>query len=475
VTSEVRTQYIAGQWTEPVESHRITTVDPTHPNRVIGRGEAASSERVREALVAARRAGTAWQLLDPLRRAASLGAVAAALESHQDEIAKAIVMEVGKPIREARAEVAVAVAVARFYAQHQLMASGSSFPTEGSAVSFTSRHPLGVVAVISPFNFPLAIPAWKILPAIAYGNAVIWKPTSSAFEVASRVTEIIGDVLPPGLIGTILGGADSVNALLDQGIDGVSFTGSTTTGLALAAKCAGAAVPIQAEMGGKNATTILADADLERAAAGCVAAAFSYAGQKCTATSRLLVQQSAWDRFLGHLEDAMKAVVVGDPADEATSVGPVISKEQAARLHDTERTATARIGNPLVARRVTGAEGFFADLVVLGPAESSDPISQEELFGPLVVAIPVEDVAEAIAVNNSVRYGLSASIYTASLDSALRFARGAACGIVRTNRTTTGLDYALPFGGEGRSGLGSKELGAAAQEFYTRSRTIWIG
>jgi alpha-ketoglutaric semialdehyde dehydrogenase len=475
MTTGVRTQYIRRRWTNPESGTRLATIDPTRPSHVVGQGEVTSPERLREAMLAARQAGSAWQQLEPTKRAGFLDAVAAALERRQDEIARLIVSEVGKPIREARAEVAVAVGVARFYAQHQLMASGSNFPTDGRALSFTSRHPLGVVAVISPFNFPLAIPAWKLLPAIAYGNAVIWKPTSSAFEVAARVTEIIGEVLPEGLIGTVLGGADAVGTLLDEGVDGVTFTGSTATGLALAARCAANAIPIQAEMGGKNATTVLADADLELAATGCVAAAFSYAGQKCTATSRLLIQKTVWDRFLGHLEERMAKVVVGDPAVEETTVGPVISAQQATRLHDAEQTAAARIGKPLAARRTPADEGFFTDLVVLGPASPSDPLSQEELFGPVVVATPVDDVADAIRINNSVRYGLSASIYTRSLDSALQFVKGAACGVVRANRTTTGLDYAVPFGGEGRSGLGAKELGVAPQEFYTRSRTVWIG
>jgi acyl-CoA reductase-like NAD-dependent aldehyde dehydrogenase len=470
----VRTHYVGRHWAESRASRQITTVDPTRPSRVVGEGEVTEAEDVRRALTAARAATEGWQELDPSKRAGHLSAIASALEAHGEEIAKLIVSEVGKPIREARAEVAVAVGVARFYAQHQLMAFGSNFPTGGAALSFTSRHPLGIVGVISPFNFPLAIPMWKILPAIAYGNCVVWKPTSAAFEVASRVTEIIGEALPPGLIGMVLGSAESVDTLL-QGVDGVTFTGSTATGLGLAAKCAERAIPVQAEMGGKNATTVLADADFERAAMGCVAAAFGYAGQKCTATSRILIESSAWDRFLPYLERAVYEVVVGDPARDETAVGPVISRAQVLRLEDAVRSGTVRIGNPLVQRRGADGEGFFTDLVVLGPAESSDELSQEELFGPVVVAIPVKDVAEAIRINNSVRYGLSASIYTKSLDSALRFARYAACGVVRTNRTTTGLDYALPFGGEGQSGLGAKELGVAAQDFFTRSRTVWLG
>jgi acyl-CoA reductase-like NAD-dependent aldehyde dehydrogenase len=470
----VRTHYVGGQWAESRAARRITTVDPTRPTRVVGEGEVTGADDVRRALAAARAASQGWQELDPAKRAGHLSAVASALEANGEELAKLIVSEVGKPIREARAEVTVAVGVARFYAQHQLMAFGSNFPTGGAALSFTRRHPLGVVGVISPFNFPLAIPMWKILPAISYGNCVVWKPTSSAFEVASRVTEIIGEKLPPGLIGMVLGSAESVDALL-QGVDGMTFTGSTATGLGLAAKCAERAIPVQAEMGGKNATTVLADADFERAATGCVTAAFGYAGQKCTATSRILIESSAWDRFLPYLERAVAEVVVGDPAKEETAVGPVISKAQAVRLGDAARSGSARIGKPLVERPSADGEGFFTDLVVLGPAQSSDELSQEELFGPVVVAIPVKDVEEAIRVNNSVRYGLSASIYTNSLDSALRFARYAACGMVRTNRTTTGLDYALPFGGEGQSGLGAKELGVAAQDFFTRSRTVWLG
>lgn len=470
----IRTQYVGGAWTAPRREPTIVSVNPANPSVIIAKGEPARAEELWEALASARDAAGAWRDLAPSRRTAVLDSIGTAIAGRQQELSALTMSEVGKPIREARAEAELAATVAHFYAWISASDAGRVFPAPGDALSFTNRHPLGVVAVVTPFNFPVAIPAWKILAALACGNTVIWKPAPTAIETAAVLAETIGDLLPKGVLNLVLGGPEVVGFLIENGIDGMTFTGSTSAGLSIAAQCAARAIPIQCEMGGKNASVVLADADLDLAADSCAQAAFGFAGQKCTATSRLLIQKPIWDPFLQRLEKSVGSLVVGDPADESTTVGPLIAAEQVERLRSVRASAETRLGAPLLLRNA-GGEGYYSDLAVMGPTPYSDALATTEWFGPLVAAVPVTDLSQAIEVNNSVPYGLSGAVFTRNLGSALQFAKSATCGIVRVNRTTTGLDYVAPFGGERSSGIGGKELGREALDFFTRSRTVWIG
>ena len=473
--AEHLTRYVSGEWLAPSSGDLVISSNPADPSVVVGSAESGSPEQGRSAVESARSALALWQGTAPAARTETLRQIGAAIRSDAEHLARVVAQEVGKPIAEASAEVAQAAQIAEFYAQDIQRSQGEVLSTQSGALSYTARHPLGVVIVITPFNFPVSLPLWKILPAIAYGNTVVWKPSPVTLVISAHITELIGALVPPGVINTVFGGPQLGEALVSDRVDAVTFTGSTSAGLLVARQCAGLNIPVQCELGGKNATIVLEDADLGRAAEGCVRAAFGYAGQKCTATSRLLVQQSIWDRFISALEREMATTTIGDPLEGSTVVGPVISEGQVARLRGVEADARSRLGRPLIRRKAPQGQGWYADLVVVGPVTPDDPIAQQELFGPIVAAIRVRDLQEAVAVNNSVSYGLAAAIYTSSLRSAIEFSEKAKCGLIRVNRTTTGVDYASPLGGEGKSRVGPKELGRAGPDFYTSSRSVWLG
>jgi alpha-ketoglutaric semialdehyde dehydrogenase len=468
-----RTQFVDGAWTPPTDDDVRASINPTHPSTVVAHWEPVDPQIVTGVVARARRAAGEWERQGPGRRAAVLDSVARTFDAAREELAALIVAEVGKPHAEAVAEVALAGDVARFYAQLSYADAGSVTPS-ATGLSFTRRRPLGVIAAITPFNFPLSIPVWKLMPALSVGNAVIWKPSPAATEIAARTTELIAGLFPPGVVTMLLGGSESVGSLIDAGVDGLTFTGSTEVGLALASRCAAVAIRFQGEFGGKNASVVLADADLSTAARACAVSAFAYAGQKCTATSRLIVEERAWDDFFDALRREINALSFGDPTLDHTVVGPVIDVAAHQRL--TAAFEDTREGHDLlVLREPPDGDGLFVPLGVVGSVDATSDLAQRELFGPLVAAIAVPDLDGAISAANATPYGLAVAIHTRDLDAALRFASEARGGIVRVNRTTTGIDYAQPFGGEGRSGIGPRELGFRASEFATSEQTIWMG
>ena len=469
-----RTRLVEGEWASPSGTEARASVNPTHPGTVVTEWESSDPRAVAEIVADARVAARRWVGVGPVGRSAALEAIALAFDRARDELAALIVAEVGKPLLEATAEVKLAADVARFYAQVSLSAAGAVVPAAGTALSFTRRHPLGVIAAVTPFNFPLSIPAWKLLPALATGNAVIWKPAPAATELASRAAELLAGILPRGVVTLLLGDGEVVDALIDAPVDGLTFTGSTEVGLSISARCSANAIRVQCELGGKNATVVLADADLTAAARACAISSFGYAGQKCTATSRLIVDEAVWDPFLDALASAVHEIGFGDPALETTSAGPLIDASAQRRLAGELAAATGEFGR-LIMREPPGDEGFFAPLAVVGPVDPAARLAQEELFGPLVAAISVSGPEQAFAVANATRFGLALAVHTTDLDAALRFASEARAGLVRVNRTTTGVDYVAPFGGGRRSGLGPRELGVGATEFSTSEQTIWIG
>ena len=469
-----RTRLVDGAWAPSSGGETRASIDPTHPDTIIAEWEPADPRAVAEIVEAARAAGRRWQSTSPAQRSAALEASAQALDRARDELAALIVAEVGKPLLEATAEVSLAADVARFYAQVSLSGAGTVLPSVPPALSFTRRHPLGVIGAVTPFNFPLSIPAWKLLPALAAGNAVIWKPAPAATEIASRTAELLADILPPGVVTLLLGDAEIVDALIDASVDALTFTGSTEVGLSIASRCSANAIRVQCELGGKNATVVLADADLTAAARACAISSFGYAGQKCTATSRLVVEEVVWEPFLDRLTSAVQELGFGDPALETTSAGPLIDSSAQRRLA-TELSGAATDFGQLIVREPPDSEGFFAPLAVVGPVGPAARIAQQELFGPLVVAIPVSDAVHAFTVANETRFGLVLAVHTTDLDACLRFASEARAGLVRVNRTTTGVDYVAPFGGDRRSGVGPRELGVRATDFSTTEQTIWIG
>ncbi|WP_344095804.1 aldehyde dehydrogenase family protein, partial [Streptomyces stramineus] len=385
------------------------------------------------------------------------------------ELAALAVREVGKPITEARAEVARTAAIWRFYAQAPYAPTGAVHETAaGPGLLLTRRRPHGVAGLITPWNFPFAIPSWKAAPALAAGNTVVLKPAPEATACARRLSEIVRRALPEGVFTDVPGGPVEGGALL-AAADVVSFTGSTAVGNAVVGAATARGIPVQAEMGGLNAAIVLPDADLERAAAHIAAAVAGYAGQKCTATSRVIAVGAALAPLREALAEAVRALRVGDPADPATVCGPLVS----ARARD--RCAAARDGVPvLAAGPAPDGPGWYAAPTLVEKVPPGHWLLREEAFGPIAVLLPAEDLAGAVRISNSVPYGLVTSVHTADLGAALHGLDGLDTGMVRVNAPSTGVDFHLPFGGAKASGHGPREQGFAATEFFTSSRTYTL-
>ncbi len=384
-----------------------------------------------------------------------------------------MIREVGKPATEARGEVARGVAILRYFAQEALAPDGETLPAAAADQLLFARHiPVGVAALLTPWNFPVAIPLWKAAPSLAYGNATLLKPSSAAAATALLLADILGAVLPPGVFDVVLGGAETAQALIgDPGVSAVSFTGSSAVGRDVAARAAARGCRVQAEMGGQNPSVVLADADLDRAAAAIAYAAMGYAGQKCTATSRVIVAEPVYEPFRQALTAAVEALGVVDPADEKTMVGPVIDAgSRAAALAAVERSG----GRVLTGGRALEAPGYYMAPTLVELDSPAGPLATDEVFAPVAAMIRARSADEAVEIANAVRYGLVASVFTSDLGQALRLTRRLEAGMVRVNAPTSGVDFNAPFGGAKESSYGPREQGKAARAFYTESQTVLI-
>jgi acyl-CoA reductase-like NAD-dependent aldehyde dehydrogenase len=455
----------------------IESRSPQNQDDVVVAVPAAEPGAVREAAASARAAGREWAGTHATVRANALNAAADALQSAHPEIAALVVREVGKPIVEARQEVTRGVGILRYHAQAALDPDGETYPAAPPAdprtLLMSRRRPRGLAGLITPWNFPVAIPLWKAAPALAYGNAVVLKPSSDAVATALRLAELLADVLPEGLFRVVPGGGDAGEALIDVA-DAVSFTGSTAVGRSVAQAATARGIPAQCEMGGLNASIVLPDADPETAAKVIAGAAMGYAGQKCTATSRVIAIGDAAP-ITEALVAAVEALDTGDPADEGTVVGPVINPP--ARDEVMEAAAGApRDGGRVVTggRRLDGAGLFVAPTIVDGVGPDAT-LAREEVFGPIAAVLEADSPEQAVEISNAVPYGLVTSVFTRDLDAALHVVDGLDTGMIRINMPTSGVDYHAPFGGEKDSSFGPREQGKAARDFYTSSHTITIG
>ena len=457
-------------------THRDRT-NPSQPDDLVTVLPIGTEADVGAAVEAAESALAKWRALTGPARADALHRWGDAIAARADELTAAIVLEVGKPIGEARGEVARAVAICRFYAGEAVRDSGEVIPSQfGDALQFTVRDPLGVVALVTPWNFPVAIPLWKAAPALAFGNTVVLKPSELSSGVARLLAETSAAVLPPGVFNVVHGDGSTGAALVAHpGVRGVSFTGSAAVGAAVRAAASARGIPVQAEMGGKNAVVVLADADVRRAAHLTAAGAFRFAGQKCTATSRAIVLDSVRETFLTSLTEEMRALPLGPVTDPASAIGPLVT--EAARA----RTYAALAAHP--AERVAGGMlpddprwrvGHWMAPTVIAVDAAEHPLAQQELFAPVLTVLGARDVDHAVALANGTPFGLSASVFTRDLASAIAWTRRIEVGLVRVNGDTTGVDPHAPFGGMKASGSGGREQGRAARAFYTESRTIQI-
>jgi aldehyde dehydrogenase (NAD+) len=450
---------VEGEWSGTAET--IEQIDPSTGRRLLLAPASGASE-VDTAVRAAAKAARAWAALPAPARGDILFRAAERIEACAAELARGIAGEVGKPIREARGEVARGVAILRYFAGEGRRAGGLVIPSDGSGLTLSLREPLGVVALVTPWNFPLAIPLWKAAPALVVGNAVVLKPAEEAAGTATALARCLVDAgLPPGVLGLVCGDGRAGRALLaHEGVDAVSFTGSIPVGREIRINAAARGLRTQLELGGKNAAVVLADADLGGAAKAIASGAFAFAGQKCTATGLVLVEKSVAGRFAEALESARRALVVGDPGEEPSDCGPLVSA--------SARDRAVRFG--AVPRE--GA-GFFVSPAVRDDAGVEDSVCRDELFCPVLPVARVDDLTQALEIVDALPTGLAAGVYTRDASQILRFLREVRCGLLAVNRPTTGLEVQAPFGGLKASGSGPKEQGPDAIEFYSDSKTVY--
>ncbi|GGY02477.1 aldehyde dehydrogenase family protein [Streptomyces hiroshimensis] len=443
--------------------------NPADPSDTVTEVPAPGASAAAEAVEQARAAQPGWLQAGAAARSSALSAVAAAVEAASGELAALAVREVGKPLAEARAEVARTAAIWRYYAQAPYEPTGAVHETAGGpGLLLTRRRPHGVAGLITPWNFPFAIPSWKAAPALAAGNTVVLKPAPEATACALRLAELVRQAVPAEVFTVVPGGATEGGAVLATA-DAVSFTGSTAVGSAVTRAATARGIPVQAETGGLNAAIVLPDADIERAAAHIAAALAGYAGQKCTATSRVIAVGTALDPLREALAAALRALPVGDPADAATVCGPLISARARDRFDQALSGASV-----LAAGAAPEGPGWYAAPTVVEKVPAGHRLLTEEVFGPVAALLPADDLAHAVRISNSVPYGLVTSVHTGGLEAALHGLDHLDTGMIRVNAPSTGVDFHLPFGGTKASGHGPREQGRAALDFYTSGRTYTL-
>lgn len=474
--------FIGGRWVEPLTGQYRDDRNPADTDDLIGRVPSSTREDVERAVAAAREAYPAWRDLIPLRRGGILAKAAALVRDRLEELSTLFTREEGKPIKEARAEVARAADIFEYFAGETARIAGETLPSARSGVFlYTVREPLGVVGVITPWNFPIAIPAWKIAPALACGNTLVFKPASQTAVLALRLAEILADAgLPAGVLNVVVGsGGGPGEALVrHEGVAGLSFTGSTEVGLRVYETGAGRGAKVQCEMGGKNPLVVLGDADLDAAIPLILESAFSGTGQKCTAASRLIVEERIRDRLVELLIARTRALRAGNGLDPEVFVGPLVDEGQLQRvLSYVARGIREGAALACGGERLAGPgydRGFFLSPAVFTDVRPEMTIAREEIFGPVLTVMTASDFEEALHLANGSAYGLCAGIVTRDLSKALQFVRRVEAGLVVVNLPTVGVEFQAPFGGTKASGTGFKEQGRAAVEFYTHTKTAGI-
>lgn len=458
-----------------VKAGCIVSRNPAAPSQVVAEVQPLDATALDRRIQASTRAWPRWAS-DAPARAIALHRWADRVAADETELARLAADEVGKPITEARAEVARTVAILRYYAQAAFDPVAEELPSATPKARLTvERRPVGVIAAICPWNFPLAIPAWKIAPALAYGNAVLFKPSSEAVGVGQRLVSLARpDVGEHVLAFVPMRGEEATSLFDDQRVAAVSFTGSSEIGHRVVNRVVARGGAVQAEMGGQNASIVLDDADLDLAATTIAGAAMAYAGQKCTATRRAVVTRSVAMQLTERLTDCVDALELGDPRAESTVIGPVIHAQARDEVVRAIRDARRRGARVLTGGVEVHADGWFVRPAVLHVDNPADAFVQEETFGPALAIIVVDSDDQAVTVANSTRFGLAGAVFSTDIERAGRLARRLEVGMVRVNSSTTGADFWAPFGGDGASSYGPREQGRAARDFYTRTRTITV-
>ena len=476
MSTEIHQNLIAGEWTSGPDV--IENRNPSDNDDVVGIYARADVAQVDQAARAARGALPTWSAATPQYRADLLELVAQQILARKDEIGRTLAREEGKTLAEAVGETVRAAHVFRFFAGEALRVTGDSIASvrAGCEVSVT-REPAGVIGLVTPWNFPIAIPAWKIAPALAYGNTVVFKPADLTPGSAHLLAQILhGAGLPAGVFNLVMGRGSIVgDAIVSHPeINAISFTGSVPVGRALAVKAASGLKKIQLEMGGKNPMVIMDDADLDIAVDACINGAYFATGQRCTASSRFIVQSGIHDAFVDRMQKAVKSLVVGNALAEGTQIGPVVSENQLNGNLDYVALADREGCQVIGGERIDGkTQGYFQCPALFVGASNSMRSAREEIFGPCASVIEVSSYEEAIEIANDTEFGLSSGICTSSLKYASAFRRDSAAGMVMVNLPTAGVDYHVPFGGRKGSSYGSREQGRYAIEFYTSVKTAY--
>ncbi|WP_282604366.1 aldehyde dehydrogenase family protein [Pelagibius sp. Alg239-R121] len=473
----MQANYIAGDWVDSSDAN--DNINPSDLSNVVGRYARASAAQTEQAIAAARAAFPAWAATTPQQRADILEAAGNEIMARKAELGELLSREEGKTLAEGIGETMRAGQIFKFFAGEALRTPGEKVASirPGVDVEIT-REPLGVIGIITPWNFPIAIPAWKLAPALAFGNCVVLKPADLVPGCAWAISDILVRAgLPAGVLNLVMGRGSVVGEaiLSSPQIDGVSFTGSVATGKHVAAKCAESLKKVQLEMGGKNPFVVLDDADVGVAADAAVNGAFFSTGQRCTASSRLIVTEGIHDSFVNTVIEKLKGLKIDNALDPTTHIGPVVDQSQL-----DQDLSYIEAGQKEGAKLAWGGErlnreteGFYLQPALFTETSNDMRVNREEIFGPVATVLRVKDYDEALATANDTSFGLSAGIATSSLKHASHFKRNAEAGMVMVNLPTAGVDYHVPFGGRKGSSYGSREQGRYAVEFYTTVKTSY--
>ncbi|WP_270169924.1 alpha-ketoglutaric semialdehyde dehydrogenase GucD [Paenibacillus sp. SYP-B4298] len=474
--------YIGGQWKAPQSGERMASLNPARRGDTVGMAPASDAKDLEEAVAAAEAARRNWGRLTGAQRGAILYKAADLLESRMEIVGRTMTREMGKTLGEAKGETARGAAILRYYAGEGMRPIGDVIPsTDADAVMFTTRVPLGVVGVISPWNFPVAIPIWKMAPALIYGNAVVWKPAAETSVTAALVMECLHDAgLPAGVANMVIGDGAVIGQAIaaHPGIHGITFTGSNAVGKQVGQAALARGAKYQLEMGGKNPVIIAADADLDLAVDGTISGGLRSTGQKCTATSRVIVVAEVYEAFKEKLLAKVNQLKLGDGLDATTWLGPCASEKQyntvKRYIHAGVEEGAELIAGGLELEDAALADGYYVAPTVFEGVTTAMKIGREEIFGPVLALMEAADLEEAFRLANDTEFGLSASLYTRDLSSAFAFIRESEAGLVRINAETAGVELQAPFGGMKQSSSHSREQGQAAIEFYTSIKTVFV-
>jgi len=474
--------FINGKWVDAKSGKTFENRNPANWDEVLSTFPLSGKEDVDEAVSAAREAFERWRLVPAPSRGNILKKVGDLMTARKEDLARTMTKEMGKVLLETRGDVQEGIDTAYYAASEGRRLFGHTVPSElPNKFNMALRMPIGVAGIITPWNFPMAIPTWKMFPALVCGNAIVFKPASDTPETAARLVEILVEAgVPEGVVNLVHGGGSSVGmAIVDHpSIDLISFTGSSGVGKKISEVAAKTLKRVSLELGGKNAQIVMDDARLDLALEGVLWGAFGTTGQRCTATSRLIVHEKVYDKFLSMLVDHTKKLRLGDGLKETTDVGPLVNQNQVETVEKyvgigTEEGAKVLAGG----KRPDGNElskGWFYEPTILGAVTASMRVAREEIFGPVLSVIKVKNIADAIDVANGTNYGLSSSVYTQDLNNAYQAIRDIRAGITYINAPTIGAEAHMPFGGVKETGNGHREGGWTVYEFFSEWKTVYV-